>query len=58
MLPLSPRSREDIRAVAELTSDEHFLAIAELSEVLVSLEPCRHLDPADPHRHRRSVEAD
>jgi hypothetical protein len=43
--PLTPRFRDDIRAVAELTSDAELLAIAELTEVPVSLEHLRGLDP-------------
>jgi hypothetical protein len=45
MHPMLPQFREDIRAVAELTSDEQLLAVAELSEVPISLEHLRHLDP-------------
>jgi hypothetical protein len=43
--PLIPRLRDDIREVAELTSDAGLLAIAEQSEVRVSLEHLRGLDP-------------
>jgi hypothetical protein len=43
--PLTAEFRDDIRAVAELTSDDHLLAIAELPEVPVSLEHLRELDP-------------
>jgi hypothetical protein len=43
--PLRPRFRADIREVAELTSDAELLAIAELTEVPVSLEHLRSLDP-------------
>jgi hypothetical protein len=43
--PLVPRLRDDIREVAELTSDAALLAIAELTEVPVSLEHLRGLDP-------------
>ena len=42
---LSPRFRQEIREAAELTSDEQLLRIADLSEVPVSLEHLRHLDP-------------
>lgn len=41
---LVPRMRDDIREVAELTSDADLLKIAELTEVLVSLEHLRGLD--------------
>lgn len=37
--------RDDIREVAELTSDAELLRIAELTEVPVSLEHLRGLDP-------------
>jgi hypothetical protein len=43
--PLVPQLRADIREVAELTSDAELLAIAELSEVPVSLEHLRGIDP-------------
>jgi hypothetical protein len=43
--PLSPGLRADIREVGELTSDAGLLAIAELSEVPVTLEHLRDLDP-------------
>jgi hypothetical protein len=43
--PLPPHFRDDIREVAELTSDAELLAIAELTEVPVSLEHLRDLDP-------------
>jgi hypothetical protein len=43
--PLLPRFRDDIREVAELTSDAELLAIAGLTEVPVSLEHLRGLDP-------------
>lgn len=45
MTPLAPDFREDIREVAELTSDAELLALAELTEVPVSLEHLRGLDP-------------
>jgi hypothetical protein len=45
MTPLSEKFRDDIRAVAELTSDDELRRIAELPEVPVSLENCRQLDP-------------
>jgi hypothetical protein len=41
---LPPHFRDDIREVAELTSDAELLAIAELTEVPVSLEHLRDLD--------------
>src|ERR1700734_1497987 len=44
-LPLGSRLQEEIREVAELTSDEQLLAIAKLGEVPISLEHFRHLDP-------------
>jgi hypothetical protein len=43
--PLSPRLRDDIREVAELTSDPELAAIADLSEVPVSLDHLRGLGP-------------
>jgi hypothetical protein len=42
---LTPKSREDIREIAELASDDQLLRIAELPEVPVSLEHLRHVDP-------------
>ena len=42
---LTPKSREDIREIAELTSDDELLAVARLPEVPVSLEHLRHADP-------------
>jgi hypothetical protein len=42
---LAPQLRDDIRMVAELTSDAELLAIADLTEVPVSLEHLRGLDP-------------
>ena len=44
-LPLSPSFRDRLREVAELSGDEHLLRIAELTEVRVSLEKFRDLDP-------------
>jgi hypothetical protein len=44
-IPMSRRFRDCIRAVAQLTSDDELLRIAELPEVPVSLENCRQLDP-------------
>ena len=44
-IPMSGKFRDCIRAVAELTSDDDLLRIAELPEVPVSLENCRQLDP-------------
>ncbi len=42
---LTPKSREDIREIAELTSDNQLRRIAGLPEVPVSLEHLRHVDP-------------
>jgi hypothetical protein len=42
---LMPKFREDIREIAELTSDDWLLGIAELPEVPVSLGHLRHVDP-------------
>jgi hypothetical protein len=42
---LLPKFLEDIREIAELTSDDQLLRIAELPDVPVSLEHLRHLDP-------------
>jgi hypothetical protein len=42
---LTPKFREDIREIAELTSDDELLRTSELPEVLVSLEHLRHADP-------------
>jgi hypothetical protein len=42
---LTPKFREDIREIAELTSDDELLRIAELPDVPVSLEHLRHVDP-------------
>jgi len=42
---LPPEFRDDIREVAELTSDAELLAVADLTEVPVSLEHLRGLDP-------------
>lgn len=41
---LLPQLRDDIREVAELTSDAELLKVAELTEVPVSLEHLRGLD--------------
>jgi hypothetical protein len=46
--PLSPRLRDDIRELAELTSDPKLAAIAGLTEVPVSLDHLRGLDPQTP----------
>jgi hypothetical protein len=43
--PLPPQMRDDIREVAELTSDPDLLAIADLTEVPVPLDHLRGLDP-------------
>ena len=42
---LMPKFREDIREIAELTSDDELLRASELPEVPVSLEHLRHVDP-------------
>ena len=42
---MTPKFREDIREIAELTSDDQLLGIAELAEVPVSLEHLRQADP-------------
>jgi hypothetical protein len=42
---LTPKFREDIREIAELTSDDQLLRIAELAEVPVSLEHLHQVDP-------------
>lgn len=42
---LTPKSRDDIREIAELASDDQLHAVSELSEVPVSLEHLRHVDP-------------
>jgi hypothetical protein len=42
---MSGKFRDCIRAVAQLTSDDDLLRIAELPEVPVSLENRRQLDP-------------
>ena len=44
-IPMSGKFRDCIRAVAQLTSDDELLRIAELPEVPVSLENYRQLDP-------------
>jgi hypothetical protein len=41
---LTPKFREDIREIAELTSDDELLRVSELPEVPVSLEHLRHVD--------------
>ena len=41
---LTPKFREHIREIAELTSDEELLRVSELPEVPVSLEHLRHVD--------------
>jgi hypothetical protein len=43
--PLMPKFREDIREIAELTSDDELLRASELPEVPVSLAHLRHVDP-------------
>jgi hypothetical protein len=43
--PLLPQFRDDIREVAELTSDPELLAIADLTEVPVPLDHLHGLDP-------------
>jgi hypothetical protein len=42
---LTPKFREDMREIAELTLDDELLAVSELPEVPVSLEHLRHVDP-------------
>jgi hypothetical protein len=42
---MTPKFREDIHEIAELTSDDRLLRIAELAEVPVSLEHLRQVDP-------------
>jgi hypothetical protein len=42
---MTPKFREDIREIAELTSDDELLRVSELPEVPVSLEHLRHVDP-------------
>jgi hypothetical protein len=43
--PLPPQLRDKISEIAELTSDAELLAIAHLTEIPVSLEHLRGLDP-------------
>jgi hypothetical protein len=43
--PLTPKFREDVREIAELTSDGELLRASELPEVPVSLEHLRLADP-------------
>jgi hypothetical protein len=45
MPPLLPQLRDNLREVAELTSDPELLAIADLAEVPVSPDQLRGLDP-------------
>ncbi len=42
---MTPKFREDLREIAAVTSDGRLLRIAELTEVPVSLEHLRHVDP-------------
>lgn len=42
---LTPKSRDDIREIAELASDDHLREVLELPELPVSLEHLRHVDP-------------
>jgi hypothetical protein len=42
---LTPKFREDIREIAEVTADDRLRGIAELAEVRVSLEHLRQADP-------------
>jgi hypothetical protein len=42
---MTPKLREDIREIAELTSDDELLGVSELPEEPVSLEHLRHVDP-------------
>jgi len=48
-LELPEEFREKMRRVAELTSDEKLLRVANLSEMTVSLEHLRHVDPRTTH---------
>jgi hypothetical protein len=41
---VTPKFREDIREIAELTSDDQLLRVSELPQVPVSLEHVRHVD--------------
>jgi hypothetical protein len=41
---LTPKFREDIREIAELTSDDELLTVSGLPEVPVSLEHLRHVE--------------
>jgi hypothetical protein len=52
---MTPKFREDIREIAEVTSDGQLLQIAELTEVPVSLEHLSSGGSADPHTHRVPV---
>jgi hypothetical protein len=45
MTHLTPKFREDIREIAELTSDDRLLGVAELAQAPVSLEHLRDVDP-------------
>ncbi|MGH2929749.1 MAG: hypothetical protein ACRDL8_16230 [Solirubrobacteraceae bacterium] len=54
--PLTPRLRDDIREVAQLTSDAGLLAIASLTEIPASLEHLRGLDPQTRVVIRASLE--
>ena len=42
---MTPKLREDIREIAQLTSDDGLLRVSELPEVPVSLEHLRNVDP-------------
>jgi hypothetical protein len=55
--PLIPHLRDDIREAAELTSDAELLAIAELTEVPVSLEHLRelHYEAGEGARARKAA---
>lgn len=44
-LPLGEKLQEEIRQVAELTSDQRLLEIASHPKASISLEQFRHLDP-------------
>lgn len=48
VLLLSPRFREEIRRVAELTSDARLLDIVERGQVTIPFEHLRGLDPETP----------
>lgn len=53
--PLAPHFHDNIREIAELTSDAELLAIAELTEVPVSLEHLRGLDTSVAHHPTEDI---